>query len=118
MKKKSEKWAYFLAALPQAWGGNCVDSATGVAKIQGLECLFANILRSATTVAGLGFGLMLIVGGFKLIIAGGDPKGVQSASKTLTTAVVGLILTVAAWFILQLIEHFTGLKVTEFKIPV
>ena len=52
---------------------------------------------------------MLIVGGFKYLISGGDPKQTKSATATITMAVVGLIAAIAAWFILRFIAHFTGL---------
>ncbi len=104
------------AAGPEAWSGNCV-AAGDVATIQGLECLFRNILRVLTTIAGLAFGAMLIVGGFKLIFAGGEQKGLQSAKQTFTFAFIGLGLILVVWFILKLIEQFTGMPVTEFKVP-
>lgn len=106
-----------FAAAPGPWQiGRCV-TPDGVATIQGFECLFVNLLRVATTLAGLAFGLMVIVGGFRLIFSGGDQQGLQSAKKTFGTAFLGLILTLGLWFILLLIEKFTGVKVTEFKVP-
>ena len=105
------------AAGPAIWQYPCIDSATGVATIQGFECLFKNILRITTTVAGLAFGIMIIIGGFKLIFAGGEQKGLQSAKNSFTFAIIGLVLVLAIWFILSFIEHFTGVPVTQFEIP-
>jgi len=116
MKKKTKRFVPFLALYPQSWSNRCVSSGD-VATIQGFECLFRNVLRVATTFCGLAFGVMLIVGGFKFILSGGDPKGTQSAQKTITTAFAGLVLTLALWIILRFVEQFTGLKVTEFNIP-
>ena len=105
-----------FAAQPGNWQpGRCVID--DVATIQGFECLFQNILRVLTTVAGLAFGLMIIVGGFKLIFAGGEQKGLQSAKNTLTFAFIGIVLVIAVWFVLRFIEHFTGMPVTKFEIP-
>lgn len=103
-----------LAANPKPWSGNCV--VNGVATIEGLECLFSNLLNVATTLAGIVFGIMLIVGGFKFIFAGGNPEGVKSAQNTLTFAVIGLVVMIGAWFVLLLIKQFTGVDVTEFNI--
>ena len=61
---------------------------------------------------------MFIVGGFKYVTSGGDPKKVQAAQATLTYAILGLVLALLAWFILVFIEKFTGVKVTEFRIGV
>ncbi len=118
LKKRIVFWGPVFAADPVFWSGDCVSATDPtVATLQGFQCLFINILRIATTIAGLAFGAMLIVGGFKLIFAGGEQKGLQSAKNTLTTAIIGLVLTIAGWFILILIKEFTGANVTEFKIP-
>ena len=109
-------WGGVFAVQPENWQpGRCVIN--GVATIQGLECLFQNILRVLTTIAGLAFGLMIIIGGFKLIFAGGEQKGLQSAKNTLTFAFLGLVLIIVIWFVLKFIEHFTGMPVTKFEIP-
>jgi len=88
-----------------------------IATIKGFECLFVNILSILTTVAGLAFFIMLIVGGFKMIFSGGDPKTVASARSTITSAAIGLVVSVAAWLILKFVETFTGVSVTDFTIP-
>ena len=96
------------------WSGKCIDG--DVATIAGLECLFANILSIATSFAGLAFFIMLLAGGFKYLLAGGDQKQTAAASATLTHALIGLVLTIAVWLILKFIEIFTGIEVTRFQI--
>ncbi len=102
-----------------AWGSECYEVVDGekIATLQGLECLFRNLLGSITTLAGIAFGAMLVVGGFKLIFAGGDKQQIQKAKGVFTTAFIGLALMVIAWFILVIIEQFTGINVTIFTIP-
>lgn len=101
------------------WKERCYELADGepIATIQGLECIFINILNIATSLAGLAVFIMLLVGGFKYLTSGGDPKAAQSARNTLTYAILGLVLVIAAWFILKFIAEFTGVEVTIFKIP-
>lgn len=102
------------------WLESCYEDVPDVGKvatIQGLECIFIRILNIATSLAGLAVFIMLLVGGFKYLTSGGDPKKAQSAKDTLSHAILGLVLIIAAWFILQFIEEFTGVKVTIFKIP-
>lgn len=107
------------ATLAQSdWAGRCVDSANpDVATIQGLECLFANVLSVITLVAGLVFFFMLISGGFQYFMAAGDPKRAAAVQSQLTSSVVGLIGVIASFFILRLIQNFTGVNVTRFFIP-
>jgi len=98
-----------------AWSDRCVTS-DGVAKIQGFECIFANILQIIVGAAGLVFFGMFIVGGFKYLTSGGDPKKTASASSTLGLAVIGVVGVIASWLILRFISGFTGVDVTQFKI--
>lgn len=97
------------------WSGTCVSDGD-VATIQGFECLFANILKVVMGAAGLAFFAMLIVGGFKYITSEGDPKKIASASSTLTLAFVSVLGVIISWLILLLIQRFTGVNVTEFKV--
>lgn len=109
----------YAQALPQPWkdiSANCV-AEDNVATIQGLECLFTNIVRVLTPIAGLAVFIMFIVGAFQLITAGGEAKQIEKARKTITFAVLGLVLFVGIWFILLLIKTITGVDVTKFEIP-
>lgn len=114
------------AQFPQSWSDlnrNCVETVTvddqqiEVATIQGFECIFINLVRIATPIVGILLFIMLVVGAFKYITSGGDPKKTQEAQQTLTFAVLGLVLFLGIWFILQLIKIITGVDVTQFKIP-
>jgi len=112
-----------LAQSPQDWknqsSGRCVGTGTtaDVATIQGLECLFYNVLQVIVILAGLAFLFMFISGGFKYLFSGNEPKAVAAASSTLTMAFIGLIGIIASWLILSFIQKFTGVNVTIFKIP-
>ena len=107
------------AQEPAEWSDNCKKTVNGVevATLQGFECIFRNIVRILTPVAILALFIMLIVGAFQMITAGGEAKAVQKARNTLTYAIFGLVLFVGIWFILQLIKTITGVDVTIFKIP-
>src|SRR5450830_142259 len=113
--QKTEDWA-------KQQPGRCVKSVeitsgvfkketfTDVATIQGLECLFYNVLQVIVTIAGLAFLFMFISGGFKYLFSGSEPKAVAAASSTLTSAFIGLIGIIASWLILKLIQDFTGIN--------
>lgn len=97
------------------WSDTCVSN--GIATIHGFECLFGNILQVIVRLAGLVFFAMFLVGGFKYLTSGGDPKKAAAATSTLTSALFGIIGVIVSWFILLFIEKFTGIKVTQFTIP-
>ena len=105
-----------LAQLP-ALPTSGFTGASGVVEIQAFEQIFANILTVATSLAGLAAFIMLIVGGFKWLTSGGDPKKLESAKGSITYAFAGLALLILIWFVLLFIKNFTGVDVTIFQIP-
>ena len=104
------------AQSTEIWKGACVRDVD-VATIQGFECLFANIVRVITPIAFLLLFITLIAGAFQYLTSGGDPKQTQKASKAITSAIIGIVLFLGIWFILQLIKIITGIDVTIFRIP-
>lgn len=82
-----------------------------------LEAVFSNILTVAISLAGLALFVMLVMGGFKFLTSGGDPKATGQAKQTMTYAVIGIALMALAFLIFRLIEVFTGVNVTKFEIP-
>ncbi len=91
-------------------GGNCAPT------LRGLESIFASVLRYAYAFAAIALFIMLLVGGFKYITSGGDPKAAESAKKTITAAIAGLVLVGISILILRLISQFTGADVLNFRV--
>jgi hypothetical protein len=90
----------------------------GVATIQGLQCLIGNVLSVIITIIGLAAFVMLILGSFRYMVSGGNSKGTESARQTITFAIVGIVVALSAFLILNLIAAFTGVEeIQEFKIP-
>lgn len=86
------------------------------AQIKDLEALFGNIILVILGFAGITLFILLLSGGFKYMTAGGDPKQIEEAKKTLTYAIAGLIFIVLSLLVLVLIQNITGVNVTQFKI--
>ncbi len=86
------------------------------ATIQNLETVFSSVVSGALTLAGIAVLVMLIVGGFGFLTAGGDKEGAAKAQKTLTYAIGGLVLVLSAWIILNLLGNFLGLNFSMFSI--
>lgn len=78
--------------------------------------VFSRGVSSILGLAGIALFVVLLMGGFKYITAGTDPKAVESAQKTLTYAIIGLVIILAAYLILVLIKQITGVDVTQFNI--
>ena len=86
------------------------------ARLIDLEIIYGRIVTIVIGLAGLVFFIMLLVGGFKFITAGGEAPKVEAARKTLTVAVAGLVLIALALLIMRFLEALTGLDLTTFRI--
>lgn len=64
-------------------------------------------------VAGVIFIIMIIVSGFRFIAKAGalEPAELKKIQDNMAAAVVGLILIVAAYWIILIIEKVTGVKI-------
>ncbi len=89
----------------------------GIATIADLGTIFSNIVKSFLTFAGIVLFVFLLVGGFRYITSGGDPKAVDAAQKTITYAIGGLVVILLSFLVLVLIGNITGVtSITEFNI--
>ena len=87
------------------------------AQLSGIVAIIENIIKLLAPAAGIAFFIMLLFGGYQFMTSGGDPKAVGAARGTLTYAVIGIILVVSAWLILQLVQNITGANVTNIELP-
>jgi TRAP-type C4-dicarboxylate transport system permease small subunit len=87
-----------------------------VATFRGLEWIFQNIVVSILSLAGIALFIMLLVGGFKYMTSGGNPENAAAAQKTITYAIVGIIIIALAYLILVFISTFTGADTTNFSV--
>lgn len=55
--------------------------------------------------------IFLIIGGIRWILSGGDKAAAESARGTLTAAIIGLIIVLAAWLIITIIETLFGISI-------
>ena len=89
-----------------------------VAKVSDFTTVFERVIGVILGFAGLALFILLIAGGFRYITSGGDPKAVEAAQKTLTSAILGLIIILVSYIILLLISRITGVDLTNFNITV
>lgn len=95
--------------------GSCVQQEAATFKC--LEPLFSNIVQAITALVGVAVFIMFVVGGFNFLFSGGDQKKLEKARGTLTNAILGVVVIVAAYLILKTIQVLTGVDVTKFSVP-
>ena len=87
------------------------------AQISDFVAVFGNIVRILLAVGAIALFILLLSGGLKYLTSGGDPKAVDSAQKTITYAIGGLVVLVLSYLILLLISQITGVKqILQFNI--
>jgi len=86
------------------------------ASLYQLTNVFSNVVRVALTGAGIACLIMLVWGGIQYLSAGSDKEGAVKAQKTLTYAIGGLVLSLSAWIILNLLGNFLGVDFSVFKL--
>jgi hypothetical protein len=95
------------------WSGKCVSnegSVGDVATIQGVECIVRNLLNAGVSAVGFASFGMLLVGSFLMLLSGGVPKNVDAGKKTITFAVVGIVVSLTGWILLNFVSVFTGVE--------
>lgn len=73
--------------------------------------LSSDILTILISAAGALAFIFIIVGGIKLVTSSGDPKAIANARGTLTYAIIGLVVTILAFIIVQVVQFFLKAKV-------
>lgn len=80
-----------------------------------------NIISSSLTiiliVAAIVFFFMLVFGGIKWIVSGGDKAHTENARNTITAALIGLVVVFAAWAIAALLGNLFGVSIFNFTLP-
>ncbi len=101
------------------WRGVCVGgNENDVATIQGLECMIANIFTVIITLIGLSAFVMLVVGAVRWMLSGGNSSNLDKARNTMTYAVIGIVVALSAFIVINLISGFTGVEtIKTFSIP-
>lgn len=93
------------------WSGVCIDNTNpDVATIQGIECLVRNVLNIAVTAVGIAAFVMFLVGSFLYLTSGGNPKGTEAGQKTITFAIIGVVVSLTGFIALNFITTFTGVE--------
>ena len=84
----------------------------------GINTIIRNVIEFLFAIAGLIVLVFIIWAGFKFITSGGDSGKKEEAQKQIVAAVIGLLIVVFSFFIVQLIFTLLGLgSVQDIQLP-
>lgn len=99
------------AVINTAWG-SCL-SPEGVATISCIVPLFSLLINATLTFGGLVAVIMLIIGGMKMILSGGEAKAAGAARQIITYAILGLVIVLLSFTIVRFIAYLTDVHCIE-----
>ncbi|HWA52310.1 MAG TPA: hypothetical protein VG895_04605 [Patescibacteria group bacterium] len=69
----------------------------------------SKVIGVMTVVAFIWFTFQMVIGAIRILASGGDKGAVEAARKQITTGIIGVVIVVAAIFIVSLLGTILGL---------
>jgi uncharacterized membrane protein HdeD (DUF308 family) len=92
--------------MPIDWGGTgCVQN--GVATLNCIPVVLNNLISSLLIFSGVVGAMVVIFSSYKMISSRGDPKRMHTAKAAMAYGILGLVLVLLAFFIVNLIAYVT-----------
>ena len=102
-----------MALIPNAYAVKIGDYFSPATNFTSLSSLVNVILPTVFLIAGVVFFVMIVYAGIQIIAAGSnDPEKMKKLRATMTSAIAGLIIIVAAYWIVRIISMVTGVNTT------
>lgn len=80
-------------------------TGTGLPNEARASDIIIRIIEILLAIAGLVAVIFLIIGGFRYITAGGNEEAAESAKKTITNAIIGIVIIILAFVIVRVISN-------------
>lgn len=88
--------------IPQPTG--TAGNPFGIPANQGFSAIVRRVLDLALQVLGIIAIAFIIYGGFRYLTAGGNEDAAESGKKILTNAIIGFVIILMSWVILQVVQ--------------
>lgn len=95
--------------LKMSDGANCAQGNNQQANLFGQSGVFKIITNVMLFLIGAISVIMLIIGGIRYVVSGGDSSAVQSAKNTILYAIVGVVVAILAYAVVNfVIQQFSA----------
>lgn len=89
--------------ITEAFGGTCNATGGGAAEQKEVGGIFGKVVGILSWLIGIVCVIMIIIGGFRYVIANGDSNSINGAKNTILYALVGLGIVFFAQVIVQFV---------------
>jgi len=119
-QKEQDNFQFENFKLIMNWADCLAKDASGnpiLGDVATFDCIWVvlqNVINAAFLFAGIVAVILIIYSGIKFIFSGGDAKQAEAARKTLTYAIIGFVVVLFSFFILNLISTITGVECIKF----
>lgn len=96
----------FCGPGPLGLCNRSADQAPGI-----FNNVISMIIGIMSVIAGIWFIFILVTGAVSLITSAGDKQAVEAARNRVTTGLIGLVIVIAAIFILDLVGGLIGIDI-------
>ena len=93
---------------PAQAGANTAKGSGMPSELVGVNGVFTRITNTVLYAVGIISVVMLIYGGLRYVISGGDSKKVTDAKNTIMYAIIGLIISILAYAIVNFVINAVG----------
>ncbi len=91
------------ASNPISSGATCSKSKSNADNLFGADGIFHTIANTLIYIIGAVAVIMLIIGGFRYVVSQGSKDGVQQAKDTILYSVIGIIVAILAYAIVNFV---------------
>ncbi|HVY68070.1 MAG TPA: pilin, partial [Patescibacteria group bacterium] len=89
-------------------GNNTITGPTNPIQDTNLFDLFFRLLKILMGILGAIAVLMIIIGGFRMVIAQGNEEAYTKAKSTITWAIIGLVIALLSFSIVIIVQNILG----------
>lgn len=94
-----------------------IPDATGVATISCIWIVLQNVINAALVLSGVVAVFLIIYSGYQYVTSSGDKEKVDNARKRLTYAIIGLVIVMMSFVMVNLLSQFTGVDLSQLTSP-